>query len=616
MKKLVSVILLFTIGFLSITLKTFAYDSADAINIAMATDNNYVYPTVVSMTSILENKNANSQIHFYILLSSDLTNESKQNILNLKRYYDNCQISLIDMQNRYKSASLVRHLSTAAYYRLNLPSLLPNVDKILYLDGDTAVQQDLQELYNTNIDNYYIAGVRDLDALVERGDDYVKQFGINSCSQYINSGVLLMNLKKMRNEKLEEKFNEFIEKYHNPQNRLGIFHDQDVLNVVCYNNIYILPLKYNALVHQLTKVLENRYTSIPKDYYSKEEWDIAYSKPAVIHYSHKPWWQKLTIPFKETWWDYAKKTNIYNEIKKKYRYKDEVVSVALSTDNNYTVPTIVTLTSILENSNKDVRYDFYILLSGDFDNLNKVKIMNVKKKYKNCNIVLIDMKNIDAQDNVKGAYTSGHITTAAYYRLWLSNLLPNLNKVLYLDVDIIVKKDLYNMFKTDITDYYVAGVKGYNSDYFKRLAQRNGCESYAEMLGIRSLDQYVNSGVLLMNLDKMRNDNIVDSFNKLLKEKQLFCHDQDAINIVCYDKILHLNLKNNCMQHYFKWSNMNKRYIICNIVKNLYTQGEWENAFKDPIIVHYSSDKKPWIRKDIPNADLWWTYAEKAQVYS
>ena len=104
------------------------------IPIAMASDENYIYPTIVAMTSVLENRKPNTKIDFYIMLSGDVAQEYKDKILNLQKKYSNCEITLIDMKDKMKEFYTSRHIKTAAYYRLMLPSLLPHLDKVLYLD--------------------------------------------------------------------------------------------------------------------------------------------------------------------------------------------------------------------------------------------------------------------------------------------------------------------------------------------------------------------------------------------------------------------------------------------------------------------------------------------------
>ena len=99
------------------------------ISIAMAPDNNYVYPTIVAMTSILENKNDSTHIDFNILVSDDVTDENKDRLRLLGKMYKNSSVKLIEMKDAFKD-SYHRWLPVSAYYRLLLASLLPKQDKI------------------------------------------------------------------------------------------------------------------------------------------------------------------------------------------------------------------------------------------------------------------------------------------------------------------------------------------------------------------------------------------------------------------------------------------------------------------------------------------------------
>lgn len=129
----------------------------------MAADNNYTYPTVVSITSLMTNAKNTTYYDIHIMVPHDFTEENKQKLLNLqKKFESRCQINLIDMQNSYESANVAGHirtpLTTPAYYRLSLSSLLPEVDKIIWVDGDTLIFEDLTNLINISMDGLYYKG--------------------------------------------------------------------------------------------------------------------------------------------------------------------------------------------------------------------------------------------------------------------------------------------------------------------------------------------------------------------------------------------------------------------------------------------------------------------------
>ena len=193
----------------------------------------------------------------------------------------------------------------------------------MYLDVDIIVLNDLLKLYETNIESYYVAGVVDLDTAIIRGNKYTNNIGIKDSSQYINAGVLLMNLEKIRNDEIEKKFEEFINK--NKNNKKWQWHDQDVINSVCYNMIYTLPYKFNVMIHQFSKI--NIYKVLAKKNFYAEALKKAFKSPEIIHYSGIKPWSIYVTSFSPIWWDYAKKSLSFDEIKHNYNIPYQVLKL-------------------------------------------------------------------------------------------------------------------------------------------------------------------------------------------------------------------------------------------------------------------------------------------------
>lgn len=254
------------------------------------------------------------------------------------------------------------------------------------------------------------------------------------------------------------------------------------------------------------------------------------------------------------------------------------ISIAMATDNNYAYPTMVAITSILNNCNPKTNINFYVMLSGDFEQSLKDKIKSFEKKYKNCSVSFIDMK-----DKLKDLYTSGNIKTAAYYRLLLPDILSELDKILYMDVDTITQYDLSDLFNIDIEDYYLAGCKDNGAEWISI-----ACVDYVKKFGKEDcLKNYINSGILLFNLKKMREDNLVEKLIECASSHNFNCHDQDTINWICHDKIKKIdNIYNN----------------FPNFIQ--------KNDVKNQVIIHYAADK-PWKNKNVKYASIWWDYAKK-----
>lgn len=294
----------------------------DSLTIAMATDNNYILPTIVTITSALENSDITDFYDYYILLSGTVSESNIEKVMSLEKKYKNCKINLVDMKNSFSENRVDGHLTTAMYYRLRLPSILHNKNKCLYMDGDIIVNKNLKELYNINVDNYYVAGVKDA-GVQRKGQDHANFLGIPTIDHYINSGVLLMNLDKMRKDNIEKKFNDFMPVINNAGAR-QVHHDQDIINAVCFGKILILPFKFNLQValrnlNYDEYMSNNKRNAIFKNCYTFDEWTEGCENPVLIHFvSEKPWKKGKKIKFFSKWMDYAKNTNFFDEIKDVY----------------------------------------------------------------------------------------------------------------------------------------------------------------------------------------------------------------------------------------------------------------------------------------------------------
>lgn len=277
------------------------------IPIAMALDDNYLYPTIVAMTSILENASLETKYDFYVMHPAEFKEENKAKLKSLENKYEKCNIKIIDMGTAYKNANDKGHITTPAYYRLSLSDLLPDINKIIWLDGDTITNVDLRDLYNIEMNGYYYKGY--LDDNVHAVENFIKENDHCICS-----GVMLVNLEELRKDNMVKKFSEFIEK----NNERLIQHDQTTINVVAYKKTWILPAKFGIYnYHKLKEAEEQSKVYLCNNGYSTQELREAYINPAILHCISKPW-KSLEVYGSEKWWNYAKKTDFYDEIHSHY----------------------------------------------------------------------------------------------------------------------------------------------------------------------------------------------------------------------------------------------------------------------------------------------------------
>ena len=193
-----------------------------------------------------------------------------------------------------------RRLSQAAYYRMLLP-IFTNLKRIIHLDGDSLTFKDLGEMYQLEFNNKSIMGILDFDSY---GIDYL---GLKS-EKFINTGVLLINLEKIRNDK---KYYDLI----NITTKVGLKHeDQSAFNYILYHDIGILPYKYCIFNFYKTLDIQN-YANRLRQKINVTEIEEAVKDPTIVHVLCKPWKSKNKYNiYLDKWIFFANKTDYYPEI--------------------------------------------------------------------------------------------------------------------------------------------------------------------------------------------------------------------------------------------------------------------------------------------------------------
>ncbi len=265
------------------------------INVCFASDNNYVQYMATSIISILKNANSDDELNFYIL-SNNIKQEYKDKILELKKI-KRCKITFLDVdEQEFKNCpTFNNHITITMYYRYKIANLLPLINKIIYLDCDVIVKQSLKELFSINLNNNIIGAVEDIGytSLQKNGSKHYIFKGF-----YINSGILLIDLKKWRENNIEQNLFEFTQ---NNIDKISIG-DQDVINGVLKDRIYPIDYKWNVQ-DSFYRYKNNEV----KQHINKFEIIKASKRPAIIHYTfkYKPW-NCVKMPRSYDWWYYNK----------------------------------------------------------------------------------------------------------------------------------------------------------------------------------------------------------------------------------------------------------------------------------------------------------------------
>ena len=262
------------------------------IPICFATDDNYVPFLTVAIASLLANSSKENFYKIYVL-TSHLTEENMNSILKMAT--ENSSIKFVQLSKELDKVQDMFHLrdyySKETYYRIFIPNLFPQYEKVLYLDCDITVLADVSELYNTQIHGYYVGAVQEevMQTFEVFGNYVEKADGINR-KNYFNAGILLINCRRWRNKLIAERFVDLLNRY-----KFRVVQDEDYLNVLCKDNIKWLPLGWN------------------KTSYKNEAFDDKDLK--IIHWkiSWRPWKYKDVL-YEEYFWKYAKMTDFYDKL--------------------------------------------------------------------------------------------------------------------------------------------------------------------------------------------------------------------------------------------------------------------------------------------------------------
>lgn len=288
------------------------------IPIFFSSDDNYVPYLAVAIHS-LEKHSSVENTYRIIILTSTMNDENRKELKKLET--SNVKINFEDVSkslakiDKELSLRLRDYYSTAIFYRLFIPNLFPYYEKAIYLDADMVILDDVANLYNMDMgDNMLMATT---DMVVNESESFCKYskvaLGLEP-EKYINSGMLVMNLREMRKEKIEQKFIYLLLKY----NMEVIAPDQDYLNLLCKDRI---------------KYIDESWDKMPDFGKEYDEKDLH-----IIHYNmmRKPWHYK-EVPYSNVFWKYAEQTNYYDSLKHELNnYTQEQVNADMKGVENLT----------------------------------------------------------------------------------------------------------------------------------------------------------------------------------------------------------------------------------------------------------------------------------------
>lgn len=261
-------------------------------NIVCVSDENYIQHTAVMLCSLFEN-NLDKKFIIY-LLTTGIKPETEEKLQQLCKLYNailECKTCSIEDL----STLPVGQWNTIMYFKLLIPQLLPNnTDRCLFVDVDMIINTNIITLYDISLNNAIIAAAEDMPDCIK----YKKRLGLSQTKSYINSGVIVCDLQKWREEEKKRPIIEYTKAISSM-----ITNEQDVIALYFQDKIKLLPIKWN-----MTNFYFNRKPKIFPKYLSQLK--EARKHPGIIHFASpiKPWFKDCQHPYKNLYKLYLKKT--------------------------------------------------------------------------------------------------------------------------------------------------------------------------------------------------------------------------------------------------------------------------------------------------------------------
>lgn len=279
------------------------------MNILYTLNDKFVPQVAAGICSVCENNKDVKDIKFY-LISKEITDDNKQKLKDfVEKYNREIEIKELGDINQYIDFEFdTTGWNSIVLARLVLDKFLPeDLERVLYLDGDTIVRGSIKELWETNIENYVLGASIEPTIDKKRKKDLGLEF-----KPYYNAGVLLVNLKKWK----QLNAGKLILDYYKKNNGKLFANDQDAINGSLSDNIYTLLPKYNFynIFYQYSYYFLRKLMQ-PVEYIKKESFEECVENPIIIHYlgEERPWRLGNHHKYRDDYLKYLNKTPWENQ---------------------------------------------------------------------------------------------------------------------------------------------------------------------------------------------------------------------------------------------------------------------------------------------------------------
>ncbi len=510
------------------------------IPIVFAADQINTPVVMVAVKSLLEHTDKN---HFYdiIILHENVLKRHQDAFTELIGKRKNISIRFYNIGAFFNTipelnAFIKTPFQRTSFYKIFIPDALQYYGKVLYLDSDILCRANVAQLYQTNIKKYCLAAVPETttQALLTATDEnlrratYDKMMHLNlfNPAHYFNTGVLLMNLERIQKLKMGAYLKKILTQFKGEK-----FSAADLFNLVFENQTKSLNSRWNVQTsfdtHQQAKHFSE---SVLKSYCKTMQ------RPFILHFdaADKPWTNPL-LPNTSAFTKYLPSIpqaflNLLGHMPTSFtqltkKPADNVIPIAYILDYRTVVSTQVSVFSLLMHKHPKTRYHFYIIGI----NLMPETISEFQKLVAGqADITFLNQPPLQTRLDIQ---------PSSILKFELPTILKPLNRVIYLNDSVLAQDDLTELYQTPLKKTYAGLVK--DLDRMKSLEHHR-----------RHLKHYYNDDMMLLNLKKMRQDNIPLKLKmRCLYEASRGGTDQSIINFIfnqnVTDLFLAANLKPN-----------------------------------------------------------------------
>ena len=627
----------------------------DKNNIGIVLNVSDEYAPMISLTIISILENSNPSYHYDInILETSFSEKTKKTLETLKDKYPNLSLRYIDITpfvKKYKDDFFIRRVPQETYFRLFVGDLFRGYKNLIYMDADTFAIGDISELSQIDLQDNYRAAVKDIalqalyiqDGYAVNADmkyrKYIDEILGIDIENYYQAGVLVINLKKWVQDNISEKSMKLLKEIRTPNSV-----DQDLLNgLMSLKTLEISP-KWNYF---LRRNPVRTYGSYMSEELVKKFSD-AISDIRIVHI--KPWMDTdiRTFDIQTALRKYVEispyKEELLQSIEQNKTLKQDITvpdceniehispafednycQVCFSASDFYAPYLSIALYSLVKNSNPNHNYDIVIFTQD----IAETKQYLIKKflEQKNISIRFYNVKKIfNNVDWYLPAY--GTVTIETYFRILSPYIFNKSEKVLFLDSDMLILSDVYELYSKDLNDYAIAATheilmepshikaqcKSLNNRFPNNPDNRlegdklgvQRARDYIMSSGVLHTEEYFQAGLLLFNCQYFKKYHMVEDAFYNIQRQRYKTVDQDALNELCYGHVLLLDNKWNYTPkdhgNWFEYIRPNNRKKFMKI--------------QDPKIIHFVGTKlKPWDFVDGQYHQLWWEYAKETPFY-